>query len=197
MRRLVVLFACAQALVIQLEAGERECFMLEVNEASAVAGNFELIKPNKEAKPLMVTVTTDDEEKPLYESYGEPDGTFAFDVKDAGTLDLCIANGNKGKRDDRSRTVGFAIRVTSEHTTIEEGSLTELLEVSEQLTEGLLTLTDHQAYMRQREELHRKTLSTTKRRIFWWTCVEVLALILLAIWQVLYIKAFFETKRAV
>lgn len=141
--RLLFALATASGLVIRLEPGERECFMIEVKKEAAVSGNFELIKPNDEAEPLAVTVSADDQ-PPLYDIRSKADGAFAFDAREDGLLDLCIANGKKGHSDDIARTVGFAIRVTSQHTVIEEqgpGSFNELLEVTEQLNEGLLTLT--------------------------------------------------------
>ena len=143
-RLLLVVLPLAAAVVIRLEAGERECFMIEVEKEAAVSGNFELIKP-QEAEPLAVSVAAEGHQ-PLYDSRGAADGTFAFDARDAGLLELCVANGKKNENDDVARTVGFAIRVTSQHTVIDdpadkEGSLSELLEVAEQLNEGLLTLT--------------------------------------------------------
>ena len=77
----------------------------------------------------------------------------------------------------------------------EEGSLESLLDVSEQLNEGLLTLTDHQAYMRRREDSHRKTLASTKTRVLWWTLAESAVLVLISLWQIFFIRRFFETKR--
>jgi len=202
-----VLFAApASALVVRLEPGERECFMLEVQAGAAVSGNFELIKPTDTNKPLplAVTLTTEDEDQPLYEIKNAPDGTFALDAKQGGIWDLCIANGKLGKSDGIARSVGFAIRVTSQHTVIDDnkedataGSLNDLLELSEQLNEGLLTLTDHQTYMRQREATHEKTLRTAKARVYWWTVAESVVLFILAVWQIVYIRQFFEIKRRV
>lgn len=183
--------------MVQLDAGARECFMLSVEEKAAVSGNFELIKPNGASGPLEVTVTSEYETKPLYESRGSPDGVFAFDAPRAGVVDFCLANGDKESSDGMSRSLGFAIRVTSAaRPEGGDGSLSDLLEFSEQLTEGLLTLTDHQAYMRQREAAHAKVIQNTKARVYWWTICECVVLFALAIWQILYIKSFFETKRS-
>ena len=110
-------------------------------------------------------------------------------------MDICIANGKKGANDGQPRTVGFAIRTTVHHAEAAAGSLDALLDVSEELNEGLLTLTDHQAYMRRREENHRRTLDSTRSRVLYWTCGETLVLVGLSLWQILYIRAFFETKR--
>ena len=72
-----------------------------------------------------------------------------------------------------------------------------LLDVSEELNEGLLTLTDHQAYMRRREEHHAAVLESTRARVLWWTVAETAVLIALSLWQILTVRAFFETKRRV
>ena len=198
-RRALVLAAFALAacdgLVIRLEAGERECFLIDVKAEAAVSGNFELIS-EVSSKPLTVVVSGEATAGgPLYETVGEPDGTFAFDVGGDGVIDICIANGKKGRNDGLPRTVGYAIRTTVHHAADEEGSLDALLDVSEELNEGLLTLTDHQAYMRRREENHQHTLASTRTRVFYWTIGETVVLVALSLWQIFYIRGFFETKR--
>jgi hypothetical protein len=77
------------------------------------------------------------------------------------------------------------------------GTLESLLDVSEQLNEDLLTLTDHQGYMRRREETHRRTLATTANRVMYWTAGESVVLVALSVWQIMFIRSFFETKRRV
>ena len=37
--------------------------------------------------------------------------------------------------------------------------------------------------------------ASTRSRVLWWTVAETAALVALSLWQVLYIRAFFETKR--
>ena len=199
---LVALFgivACvgrASGLVIRLEAGERECFLIEVKAEAAVSGNFELIS-EVSAAPLTVVVSGEatPDGSALYETSGESDGTFAFDVGGDGVIDICLANGKKRGNDGLPRTVGFAIRTSVHHADNEEGSLDALLDVSEELNEGLLTLTDHQAYMRRREENHQHTLASTRTRVLYWTIGETVVLIALSLWQIFYIRGFFETKR--
>ena len=56
--------ATTDALVIRLEAGERECFLLEVTKEAAVSGNFELISENP-PNPLAVVVSGADASAPL------------------------------------------------------------------------------------------------------------------------------------
>ena len=179
-----------------LEAGARECFLLDVSKEAAVSGNFELISEGVTPEPLGVVVSGAAGADPLYETHGQPDGTFAFDVADDGVVDLCLSNGDASNNDGRARTVGFAIRASVHHPSTDgEGSMDALLDVSEELNEGLLTLTDHQAYMRRREEHHAAVLESTRARVLWWTVAETAVLIALSLWQILTVRAFFETKR--
>merc|ERR1712216_231286 len=181
-RALVLLLATTNALVIRLEAG--------------ASGNFELISEGVTPEPLGVVVSGAAGAEPLYETHGQPDGTFAFDVADDGVVDLCLSNGDASNNDGRARTVGFAIRASVHHPSTDgEGSMDALLDVSEELNEGLLTLTDHQAYMRRREEHHAAVLESTRARVLWWTVAETAVLIALSLWQILTVRAFFETKR--
>ena len=53
-RALVLLLATTNALVIRLEAGARECFLLDVSKEAAVSGNFELISEGVTPEPLGV-----------------------------------------------------------------------------------------------------------------------------------------------
>ena len=85
----LLLAATADALVIRLEAGARECFLLDVSKEAAVSGNFELISEGVTPEPLGVVVSGAAGAVPLYETHGQPDGTFAFDVADDGVVDLC------------------------------------------------------------------------------------------------------------
>ena len=182
--------------MIRLEAGARECFLLDVSKEAAVSGNFELISEGVTPEPLGVVVSGAAGADPLYETHGQPDGTFAFDVADDGVVDLCLSNGDASNNDGRARTVGFAIRASVHHPSSDgEGSMDALLDVSEELNEGLLTLTDHLAYMRRREEHHAAVLESTRARVLWWTVAETAVLIALSLWQILTVRAFFETKR--
>ena len=193
---LLLLLASTHGLVIRLEAGARECFLLDVSKEAAVSGNFELISEGVTPEPLGVVVSGAAGADPLYETHGQPDGTFAFDVADDGVVDLCLSNGDASNNDGRARTVGFAIRASVHHPSTDgEGSMDALLDVSEELNEWLLTLTDHQAYMRRREEHHAAVLESTRARVLWWTVAETAVLIALSLWQILTVRAFFETKR--
>ena len=48
-----------------------------------------------------------------------------------------------------------------------------------------------------REELHRETVGSTNDKVVWWSVAEAAVLCAMTLWQVLYIRTFFETKRSI
>jgi hypothetical protein len=49
--------------------------------------------------------------------------------------------------------------------------------------------------MNQREDLHKEELVNISSSVFWWTALETVVLLVLAGWQISYIRGFFETRR--
>jgi len=80
--------------------------------------------------------------------------------------------------------------VTKNHT----DSLTELVT---QLWAKTYDVMDQQQYTITREAVHRETAESTRSRVIWWTFAEVLVLILLAGFQVYYLRSYFEVKTVV
>ena len=104
-------------------------------------------------------------------------------------------------KDGIDREIGFSIHVVPPVRGIEgeagpDDRLTShLIELSEKLMEGLDTMTDHQEYMRERENRHTLLADSTFNRVVHWTFLEALLLILISFGQVLYLKKFFEQRR--
>ena len=65
------------------------------------------------------------------------------------------------------------------------------------LPQGLDMLADHQEFMRVREAAHAETVASTNDKVMWWSVAEAAALAAMSVWQVLYIRTFFETKRSI
>ena len=65
------------------------------------------------------------------------------------------------------------------------------------LSEGLELLKDHQSYMNQREDVHKDTLDSINVKLLCWTVLESVILVSMALWQIVYIRSFFEIKRRI
>ena len=116
-------------LTVDIAPGQRDCFVLEVDEGVPCSGNFELIEPNDDVGPLAVEVygpaagaPGDPPARggagagaPIYESRGEVEGTFAFDARARRRCRSASRTVRRTARrgaapDGVSRTVGFALR---------------------------------------------------------------------------------------
>ena len=47
------------------------------------------------------------------------------------------------------------------------------------------------------QRVHRNTSDSTNARVLWWSLAEAFVLLLITLWQVFYIRRFFEVKRIV
>mmetsp|Transcript_2395 Transcript_2395/g.5185 ORF Transcript_2395/g.5185 Transcript_2395/m.5185 type:complete len:221 (-) Transcript_2395:145-807(-) len=191
-----------------VENGEEECFTIRApaNVQSTINGNFDVLDDELSPDPIGV-VLYDPSEKPVWRSVPKSsEGTFSV-PRASGKYELCIQNGKAGSddyvanKDGSDREVGFAVRVIPPQRGVEgeagpDDRLTSnLIDMSDRLMEGLRTMSDHQEYMRERENKHMVLADLTFNRIVQWTVLEAVVLILISFGQVLYLKKFFEQRR--
>ena len=65
------------------------------------------------------------------------------------------------------------------------------------LSEGLAQIQNEQKNLRMRERAHRDLAELTNTRVLWWSIFEVGVLVAMSIWQVFYLRRFFEKKSVV
>lgn len=54
---------------------------------------------------------------------------------------------------------------------------------------------DEQAYIVMREQMHRNTAESTNGRVKWWSIFQIAVLVVEGIFQVWWLKRFFEVRR--
>ncbi|CAG8705322.1 5785_t:CDS:2, partial [Ambispora leptoticha] len=64
-----------------------------------------------------------------------------------------------------------------------------------ELADGLAAIRDEQEYIVIRERVHRDTAESTNDRVKWWSLFQFIVLVSVCLWQVFYLKRFFEVKR--
>jgi len=195
------------ALSTVVESGEEECFVVRApaGERSTVSGNFDCLDDELPPDP-MGAILYDAKMTPVWKSEpGASEGKFV--IYGSGKYEFCFQNGQIGSddmyapKDGMDREVGFALRVVppSRELENEEGPddrlTSNLLGMSAQLMEGLHTMSDHQEYMRERENRHTTLADRTYNRVVQWTVLEAIVLALISIGQVLYLRKFFEQRR--
>lgn len=198
----VVVTGGVDALMTDIGPGKSECFLLQMPKGGSCSGNFEIISENAASDVLVKATGPKPHKTVYYESRGDEEGNFEFVAETEGDQTLCFTNDHATE----IRSIGFAFRpdsqdlLTSEDVAGEaatEENVKAMIDVANDLTQGLDMLRDHQEYMRAREEQHRNTVSSINSKVYWWTLAEAVILVGMAVWQILYIRTFFEVKRYV
>jgi hypothetical protein len=65
-----------------------------------------------------------------------------------------------------------------------------------QLSAAMSAVHNEQKYMKMREARHRATNDSTNSRVLWWSFFEAVMLIGASLFQVYYLRRFFEDKRS-
>jgi hypothetical protein len=63
------------------------------------------------------------------------------------------------------------------------------------LSELVAQVKDEQSYIVVRERTHRNTAESTNARVKWWSLIQVLILVGEGVFQVWWIKRFFEVRQ--
>ena len=66
-----------------------------------------------------------------------------------------------------------------------------------QLSDLLAQVKDEQSYIVVRERMHRNTAESTNARVKWWSMAQLGVLVGEGVFQVWWLKRFFEVKRVV
>ncbi|KAI8638279.1 emp24/gp25L/p24 family/GOLD-domain-containing protein [Parasitella parasitica] len=96
------------------------------------------------------------------------------------------------------KKVGFNVHenIQKIHDSIKEHTYPLEKEIAE-LAESIFAVKAQQEYIVVRERQHRDTAESTNARVKWWSMAQLGLLISVCLWQVYYLKRFFEVKRAV
>lgn len=186
-----------------MTSDSNQCFILTSDSSSTVSGSFEVITgdPNQLiisviGPPPLNYVHFESKFKPgLEEEKDLSEGEFAFISNKAGDYQMCLSSNDDVGTDGLPAIVAFNFRTLASGEQDYQYKGLEL-ELSE-LRQGLDSLKDHQSYMNQREDVHTSTLESINTKVTFWTVIEAIMLIGMALWQVTYISNFFETKRKI
>jgi hypothetical protein len=199
---LFTLYYRSDAYSIELEAGDEECFTIYAATGTPVSGSFEVI--SEDADPVEVRVNgpkgmlhyeSSSDGDDLREDGAGSGDAFQFDADMDGEYSMCLTNNNENSNDGRKRILAFNFRTTnSAQRDYEYNGLASELEA---LQQGLDSLKDHHAYMNQRENMHKQSIESINLKVLCWTVLESIMLISMTVWQLGYIRSFFETKRRI
>ncbi|KAG0031435.1 p24 complex component [Podila clonocystis] len=120
--------------------------------------------------------------------------TYNHETKLAGKHVYCFSNSFSTVTE---KQVAFNIQVIKPHKE-EDTQKKDLLEVEiRDLAIGIEDIKNEQEYTIARERTHRDTAESTNSRVVWWSLFQSAILFIVCVFQITYLKRFFEVKRVV
>ncbi|RMZ91346.1 hypothetical protein DV736_g1425, partial [Chaetothyriales sp. CBS 134916] len=195
---------------ILLKAHSRECFHEELHRddkmtvtfqvgdrESGGAGNLDidfsvwLPRHRVQLQELTFFQITDPAHRFETQQRGVSSGDYSFEAKMDGKYTYCFSNEHWSAN---SKEVSFNVHgivYVPESDTPSDPLEAEVRKLSELLSQ----VKDEQAYIVVRERTHRNTAESTNSRVKWWSIFQLGVLVGEGVFQVWWLKRFFEVKR--
>ncbi|KAK9451764.1 emp24/gp25L/p24 family/GOLD-domain-containing protein [Limtongia smithiae] len=190
--------AQATALTYSVSANERACFYALIKDAGAKVAFYFAVQSGG-SFDIDYTVTSPSL-KVIVEGEKERQGDFVFTANEIGEYRFCFLNEMSTFAE---KLVDFEIAVENEDRAVlpvkqaggdqQEASMIE--NSIHSLSGKLTSISRTQKYFRTRENRNFATVRSTESRIFYFSFVEVLAIVVMALGQVAVVQFFFTGAR--
>ncbi|KAK0734845.1 emp24/gp25L/p24 family/GOLD-domain-containing protein [Lasiosphaeria miniovina] len=189
------LLGAAAAHNIQLPAHGRECFHETLHREDKMTVTFQVgDREFGSAGNLDIDfwITNPAGEYEAFEK-STSNGDFSFEAKHDGKYLYCFGNEHWGAS---SKEVSFNVHGIV-HVSAEDLPQDPLEAEVRKLSELLEMVKDEQGYIVLRERTHRNTAESTNSRVKWWNLFVIGVVIGESVFQVWWLRRFFEVKRVV
>jgi len=179
-------------------AGKEECFYEETFAGLPVVFMFQVTEGGHLDIDIQIRGP---DGRIVYIQERQSEGKYNFQAHTNGRFSFCFGNrmstvtdklvsaliqvGKGGEKRDESAGVA------------KDENITPLEVAIQQLSEGINAIVNEQSYMKMRERAHRNTSESTNARVVWWSIFEIVILLAMSLWQIYYLRRFFEVKRIV
>ncbi|KAF8471197.1 emp24/gp25L/p24 family/GOLD-domain-containing protein [Kalaharituber pfeilii] len=202
MKSIFVLLAATVSVVlahgVQLQPHSRECFHEDLHKGDQMSVSFQVgDREFGHAGNLDIDFWVTDPNGALQVNERQvSSGSHTFTVPTDGRYVYCFSNDLSSAA---SKEVSFNVHGIVYVPEPPPGSPPSdpLEHEIRQLAELLSEVKDEQEYIVMRERVHRNTAESTNSRVKWWSIFQLGLVTGNAIWQVWWIRRFFEVKRVV
>ncbi|KAF9302680.1 p24 complex component [Mortierella antarctica] len=179
------------AINVNVPAGDQRCFFEVLEKGDNLRVSFQVA----EGGHLDVDFSLTDPNKVLVEDTRKSSSdTYNHEAKLTGKHVYCFSNSFSTVTE---KQVAFNIQVIKPHKE-EDTQKKDLLEVEiRDLAIGIEDIKNEQEYTIARERTHRDTAESTNSRVVWWSLFQSAILFIVCVFQITYLKRFFEVKRVV
>ncbi|GAA5810348.1 hypothetical protein MFLAVUS_003769 [Mucor flavus] len=185
------LLKIAVAMSVDIQARQNECFYEDLETGDKLTLTFYV--GDGENTPIDVWITNPNGITVASISRDHK-GLLIETAKEFGKYTYCFSNKFSS---NVVKSVHFNSNVNLKNAVDENNQEDPLKNEIEELTESILSVKAQQEYLIAREKVHRNTAESTNSRVKWWSGFQLVLLISVCLWQVHYLKHFFEVKRAV
>lgn len=199
----VAALACATSFAVQFDVRRHveKCLSDEVAQGNLVVIHYNLVGGGIKGKSGVSVSITDPQRKYLKQ---DPDidmsaddiHKYTFHADVGGSYSVCFFNSN----DKAARVVldfkhgveakDYSEVAKREHLMPVEKELRKMEDTVDEIHREML-------YMREREAAMRNTNESTNSRVLWFSFFSIVVLLGMGVWQVLYLKKFFKSKKLI
>ncbi|KJH50311.1 hypothetical protein DICVIV_03504 [Dictyocaulus viviparus] len=197
----VVLMEVVSCLRFNVAANSKKCLKEEIHKNIVVTGEYEFSEGIGYYGSVHVTDTRG---HTLYkrERFSDLKGKFAFTTDEYDIFEICISNhGPAGSGSSQSREVFLKMKHGVEAKNYDDIAKAEKLKPLEVELRRLEDLSDQIvkdfSFMRQREEEMRNTNESTNSRVLYLSIFSMICLLALAVWQVMFLRNYFKSKKLI
>eukprot|EP01083_Nonionella_stella_P159732 521440_1 len=191
---LFLLISCSSGISFNLEGTERFCLGEDAIEGDVLVGTFKYDRIG-ESRPAIILEVRDLFQKQIFDSK-EESGTFSIDVKQNGIYDICFYN---TARSVRSVTLDIknVLKRNDDDNLMKKKHVEPLTMQMEHILESAKHLTYDLEHLKQREWEMRNLNETTNSRVLTLSVVSIVMFLIVAGFQVYYLKGFFSKKKLI
>ncbi|KAF2682302.1 transmembrane emp24 domain-containing protein 2 precursor [Lentithecium fluviatile CBS 122367] len=189
------LLALASAHNIQMKAYMRECFHEQLHKDDKMTVTFQVGDREFGGSgnlEIDFWIETPSRGYEVHER-GVSSGDYSFEAKEDGKYTYCFNNEHWGAN---TKEVSFNVHGIV-YVPEQEAPQDPLEKEVKQLSEMIAQVKDEQSYIVVRERTHRNTAESTNERVKWWSIFQIFVLLGQGVFQVWWLKRFFEVKRVV
>ncbi|KAG0338492.1 p24 complex component [Podila humilis] len=172
-------------------AGEQRCFFEILDKGDFLYVSFQVA----EGGHLDVDFSLHDPNNVLVEdSQRSASNSYNYESKLQGKHEYCFSNSFSTVTE---KHVAFNVQVLKPHTEHPSKEDNVLGSELRDLAIGIEDIKNEQEYTMARERAHRDTAESTNGRVVGWSLFQSAILLVVCVFQVTYLKRFFEVKRVV
>ncbi|VDO05595.1 unnamed protein product [Rodentolepis nana] len=190
------IFTFSNALRFELKTGETRCIYDEMNKDEMIIGNYEITGGSTSQVSIAVK---DSKQHTFFQKLGASSGKFTFSSEVEDSFDVCFhSKGSSGtvdthevfldiKPEDEVRTDGPE---NPENLKPLEAELKKVEYYTDSIVRDFVS-------MHKRADAMRDINASTHSRVLYLSLFSILCLIGLAVWQVIYLRNYFKSKKLI